>query len=668
RMFFAHPIVITEQSQQHTILFDASRAFPFVSKTDGNMFGVFRPEFLLKKDSAADVISSQYVMHVMALLASKKHGVVYLPGSNQLMLDRRKGKRSALDSQIESPNVLPAEGDIQLIDFSEAECDLLLLEYRQSAKRLQLPDKDCQMCLSRFLATDVGQVNQVKIKGKIENGEVAAKEIRFVLLSPRFHDPLIYPGVHEINVGARQIASHHQFMANESSDVNAAACSRRFAQALAIQPHDSTEISMQFANDEKANTLQTSGQAATELKLSFAKEEGRAMKTKSGYQVYAERVGKEITDFLLNEVNSETFNDHHHLMALLHHSLISKKAIEPSESLFNALIRPQTNLDEALRNNPKSALARGFNEKHSEKFDQRNHLAAIVALQWYMETLKPKEAQNQRGATTISGFENLFKFYLKYISEVNRRHGLSMPIDYRQSSATIYRMMAKIRSATHPIGSTKAYLRDGFSSHLKQAGLIDPHQIGIDMRLSSDTNPLEVLPTKARHLLLGFYEMPSGKLTQVFYKMEGHGLSKVSDFFLHMKKWVEHSQSGKAGMGFRETRLDTEAVRMLIEESDKRLMTKGWNLSESFKNEFLSLGANTLTVGYFIQIINHELKKLHIHDTSFIEEIFGVEAESRIGSEIKLTPTSFLVGSASGWQVLTNLIKLINKGSVLTGR
>ena len=71
------------------------------------------------------------------------------------------------------------------------------------------------------------------------------------------------------------------------------------------------------------------------------------------------------------------------------------------------------------------------------------------------------------------------------------------------------------------------------------------------MRFSSTVNAVNILPSKSQHLLLGFFKFPGNDEVKLFYKQEGHGLGKFSDWVAHMIAWFKHWRSGGAKKKYR---------------------------------------------------------------------------------------------------------------------
>jgi hypothetical protein len=645
RLYFPEPILINEQSKEAIISFDANTAFQMVAEMRDTLFGIYRPAFrLIEKNTINDRMKKQAV-ELLTLPVGQGEGILY---------DEKKHSINILPDQIgkvllfeEAENLSEQDSSVEMLDLSSATCHLLILRQWNYSKSFTLNTADCRKYLTGFVSIEFGHINRVMVTGDRDGNNLLVNDAHIVLYVSSALDTLSISDISNEVINPQWILPNKGLSIPLAQQSSATAFVKDFIASLNLKEDEPIAISMRFAYETTPSEILQGPESNDnkDIKMIYSDDEGKQFRTKAGYREFATKVGKEVASFLMYDVTAESFNDHSRLMTNLEAHLKEKKVLVAEDSLFDVLIKSQTNIDSVIQDRPKSQLARNFDEDNSVKLNQRNHLAAIVALQWYQETLKDQDAQYKRGSTIITDFENLNKFYLKYINEVNKTHGMTKDIDFTVSSSSIYRDLSKIRSATHPKSSTKAYSRDGLSSHLKQKDLIDPHQFGVDMRLSSDSNSVSMLPTDAQHLLLGFYEADAdvtNTKVQTFYKMEGHGLSKAADFILHMQKWVEHSKSGKAGAGFRETRLDVEATKVLIQETNRKLEEKGVKLSDEFSRQFLSMGAKNLTVGYFIRVLNEELKQHNLTDNGFIEEIFGKDAEVRIGSEVRLTPESYL--------------------------
>lgn len=669
RLYFPAPILINEQDKHAIISFDANTAFQLVAELDDTLFGIYRPAFsLIKRNPIRDLMENP-LMEFLTLPVGQGEGITYDEKNHKInILHEKTGKVLVFEN---TENLSQQHSSTEALDLSSSACHLLVLRQWNYSKSFTLNPADCRTYLAGFLSIEFGHISRIMVTGDRDGNNLLANDAHLVLHVSSVLDALSIADTSADVINAQWVLPGKGLSIPLDKQAGATGFVKNFIASLSLKEDEPMGISMRFA-DEKTRSDILQGPESSDskdLKMTYSTESGQQARTQPEYREFATKIGKEVASFLMYETTPENFNDHSRLMTHLEAHLKEKKVLAATDSLFDVLIRPQTNIDSLIHDKPKSKLAKNFRDDNLLKLNQRNHLAAIVSLHWYQETLKDPDAQFKRGATTISDFENLNKFYLKYISEVNKTHGMAKEVDFTASTHSIYRDLSKIRTATHPKSSTKAYSRDGFSSHLKQKDLIDPHQFGVDMRVSSDTNSLSMLPTDAQHLLLGFYEATSDINTskvQTFYKMEGHGLSKAADFIAHMQKWVEHSKSGKSGAGFRETRLDVEAAKALIQEANGKLQEKGIKLTDEFSRQFLSMGAKSLTVGYFIRALNEELKEHNLSENRFIEELFGKDAEVRIGSEIRLTPESYIQDQGGDYRSNFEKFRQVNSNKKLS--
>ncbi len=562
--------------------------------------------------------------------------------------------------------------DIDQVNLEATSCQVLHMRGVTGPRSVNLDSRICGFYLSSQLALRHAHINAIEVQGKLANKRLTASKARVILYEPSDLDEIAIESLAEKTLAQAEDLFPERFwydglqtdIDKAKADFSAQRISyaKQFIQQISMAPEEPIVIFTRFQGEELSQ-LQgpevevppislTASEVLNNLDdLKASADIANDSLARSSWEDSMRKVGSHVSDFLMFEAEAKRFSSHSTLISDLNRYLTKQDILEKGSSLFDKFIRPQTTLDAALAEGENAKLQKDFDSQNSAKRQRRDHLAAIMALQWHMETLKPEDAQGQRGSTTISDFDNLQKFYLRYVQHCNEKKGAGAKLDYTQSASSLYKALAaNIKSSTNPTASKLAYLRDGMSSHLKQKDL-SAHQFGVDIRFASNLNSQALLPTGAEHLLLGFFDQASAETnfkTLMFYKMEGHGLATLADFKAHMLAWRSHNKSGKAGKGYRETRLDKDMARELINVTKERLAEKGAKLPDELEGDFLTNGAKEWTVGHYINRLNQTLIDAAVEDRLFIIEIAGDEPELKVGSEVRLTGEHFQQASALG--------------------
>ena len=567
---------------------------------------------------------------------------------------------------------LQIANSIDQVNLEASSCQVLHMRGFTGPRSVNLDSSMCGFYLASQLSLRHAHINAIEVQGKLTNKTLTASKTRVILYEPSDLDEIeVQDLAGETLVQTENLFPESFWYVRLQADIDNAIAeyaaqrisfAKQFIEQISMAPEEPVVVLTRFQGEE-LNQLQgpevevlpipsTASEVLNNIDdLKTSADIANDSLARSSWEDSMRKVGSHISDFLMFEAEAKRFSSHSTLISDLNRYLTKKGVLDKDSSLFDQFIRPQTTIDQELAEGKNVKLQTDFDSQNSTKRQRRDHLAAIIALQWHMETLKPEDAQGQRGSTTISDFENLQKFYLKYVHRCNEKKEAGAKLDYTQSASSLYKeLAAKVKSSKNPKASKLAYLRDGMSSHLKQKDL-SAHQFGIDIRFVSNLNSQALLPTGAEHLLLGFFDQASAETnykTLMFYKMEGHGLATLADFKAHMLAWRSHNKSGKAGKGYRETRLDEDMARELIKVTKERLAEKGAKLPDELEGDFLAKGAKEWTVGHYINRLNQTLIDAEVEDRLFIVEIAGDEPELKVGSEVRLTGEHFQQASALG--------------------
>ena len=563
---------------------------------------------------------------------------------------------------------LQIANSIDQVNLEASSCQVLHMRGVTGPRSVTLDRSMCGFYVSSQLALRHAHINAIEVQGKLTNKTLTASNARVILYEPSDLDEIeVKDLAGEALAKTENLFPEIFWYEGLQADIDNASAeyaaqrisfSKQFIQQISMAPEEPVVVLTRFQGEGLSQLqgpeveLPPASEVLNNIDdLKASADIANDSLARSSWEDSMRKVGSHISDFLMFEAEAKRFSSHSTLISDLNHYLTKQDILEKGSSLFDQIIRPQTTLDAALAEGENAKLQQDFDSQNSAKRQRRDHLAAIMALQWHMETLKPEDAQGQRGSTTISDFDNLQKFYLRYVQHCNEKKGAGAKLDYTQSVSSLYKALAaNIKSSKNPKASKLAYLRDGMSSHLKQKDL-SAHQFGVDIRFVSNLNSQALLPTGAEHLLLGFFDQASAETnfkTLMFYKMEGHGLATLADFKAHMLAWRSHNKSGKAGKGYRETRLDEDMARELINVTKERLAEKGAKLPDELEGDFLTNGAKEWTVGHYINRLNQTLIDAAVEDRLFITEIAGDEPELKVGSEVRLTGEHFQQASTLG--------------------